>query len=288
MNSQHKNTFFYSKKSINCGGRLVSLDKPLVMGILNLTPDSFYDGGKYAAKSAVMKHVAQMTTEGADIIDIGAVSTKPGAKNVSSVEEKKRLLPILKEVKKEFPEAILSVDTWRSEIARMAVDHGVQIINDISAGAFDKKMFKTISELKVPYIIMHIQGTPSTMQKDPAYKNVVTDVIKYFSEKVAGLVQLGVNDIIIDPGFGFGKTIEHNYVLMENLGYLSFFNLPVMVGVSRKSMINRVLGTKPEEALNGTTALNMIALMKGADILRVHDVKEAVETVRIFNKMKGV
>jgi dihydropteroate synthase len=288
MNSQHKNTFFSSKKNINCGGKLISLDKPLVMGILNLTPDSFYDGGKHKTKNDILKHVSEMICEGTDFVDIGAVSSKPGAKNVTLDEEKKRLLPVLKEIKKEFPYAILSVDTFRSEIARMAVDIGAHIINDISAGSFDKKMFHAISELQVPYVIMHIQGTPSTMQKDPVYKNVVQEVISYFSEKVEILEKLGVNDIIIDPGFGFGKTVEHNYELLKNLEYFSFFELPLMAGISRKSMINKLLRTKPENALNGTTALNTIALMKGVNILRVHDVKEAVETVTIFRKMNEV
>ncbi|MFA4851570.1 MAG: dihydropteroate synthase [Bacteroidales bacterium] len=281
MNSQHKNTFFSSQKTINCGGRLISLENPLVMGILNITPDSFYDGGKHKDMDNAMKHCAKMLEEGANIIDIGAVSTKPGAKEVTQEEEEKRLIPVLKKMTKEFPDAIFSIDTYRSSIARMSVDCGAQMINDISAGAFDENMFGIISELQVPYIIMHIQGTPADMQKNPVYENVVKEVITYFSEKVATLRKLGVNDIIIDPGFGFGKTVEHNYELLRNLEYFSFFGLPLMAGVSRKSMINKVLGTKPEDALNGTTVLNTIALMKGANILRVHDVKEAVEAVKL-------
>lgn len=282
MNSRHKNTFFSSQKTINCGGRLISLEKPLVMGILNITPDSFYDGGKHKNIDNALMHVARMLKEGADIIDIGAVSTKPGAKKVTQEEEEKRLIPVLKKMTKEFPDAIFSIDTYRSSIARMSVDCGAQMINDISAGTFDKNMFRIISELQIPYIIMHIKGVPANMQNDPIYKDVVKEVIAYFSEKVAILRKMGVNDIIIDPGFGFGKTLEHNYELLRNLEYFSFFELPLMAGVSRKSMINEALGIKSEDALNGTAVLNTIALMKGANILRVHDVKEAVEAVKLF------
>jgi len=283
MNSQHKNTFISSQKTINSGGKLISLEKPLVMGILNITPDSFYDGGEHKDVDNALKHGAKMLEEGASIIDIGAVSTKPGAKEVTQEEEERRLIPVLKKMTKEFPDAIFSVDTYHSYIAKIAVDCGAQIINDISAGAFDKNMFRMISELQVPYIMMHIKGVPANMQKNPVYKDVVKEVIAYFSEKVAILRKMGVNDIIIDPGFGFGKTLEHNYELLRNLEYFSFFGLPLMAGVSRKSMINNALGIKPEEALNGTTVLNTIALMKGANILRVHDVKEAVETVKLFS-----
>jgi dihydropteroate synthase len=281
MNLKHKNTFFSSQKTINCGGRLISIEKPLVMGILNITPDSFYEGGKHKDIDNALNHGAKMLEEGANIIDIGAVSTKPGAKEVSQEEEEKRLIPVLKKMTKEFPDAIFSIDTFRSSIARMSVDCGAQMINDISAGAFDKNMFRIISELQIPYIIMHIKGVPSNMQNDPIYKDVVKEVIAYFSEKVAILRKMGVNDIIIDPGFGFGKTVEHNYELLKKLEYFSFFELPLMVGFSRKSMINNVLGIKPEDALNGTTVLNTIAIMKGANILRVHDVKEVVETVKL-------
>ncbi len=285
MNSQHKNTFFSSKRTLNCGGILLSLGRPLVMGILNLTFDSFYDGGKHKSTDDVFTHVSQMLEEGADIIDIGAVSTKPGAKEITTVEEKNKLIPILKVIKKEYPNAIISIDTYRSEVAKAAVDCGAHIINDISAGSFDKEMFKTISELQVPYIIMHIQGTPMNMQKNPVYNNVVKEVVYYLSKKVEELKRLGVNDIIIDPGFGFGKTVEHNYELLNNLEYFKIFELPLLVGFSRKSMINKVLNTTPSDALNGTTVLNTIALMKGANILRVHDVKEAVETIKIVEKL---
>jgi dihydropteroate synthase len=288
MKQKYKKTFFSSHKTINCGGKLLSLSKPVVMGVLNITPDSFYDGGKHKDTSTAIKHVAAMLEEGAAIIDIGAVSTKPGAEEVTQKEEKARLVPVLKEVLYNFPKAIISVDTYRSEIARIAVDCGAQMINDISAGSFDSKMFQTITRLQVPYIIMHIQGTPANMQTKPVYKNVVKDVIKYLSEKVAVLKKLGVNDIIIDPGFGFGKTLEHNYELLNSLEYFTIFELPLMVGFSRKSMINKLLGTKPDDALNGTTALNTIALIKGANILRVHDVKEAMQAIRIVEKLKSV
>ncbi|HNW97506.1 MAG TPA: dihydropteroate synthase [Bacteroidales bacterium] len=287
MNTLHKNTFFSSQKSINCCGKLLILEKPVIMGILNITPDSFYDGGKYSAINNIIEHTKIMIDEGAAIIDIGAVSTKPGAKTVSLSEEKKRLLPVVKLLLKEIPEIIISIDTFRSEIAKAAIEEGACIINDISAGQFDEKMFTTIAKLQVPYIIMHIQGTPENMQVAPHYKNVVQEVLYYFSEKINQLVQLGVNDIIIDPGFGFGKTVEHNYDLLNHLDFFRTLNLPILAGVSRKSMINKVLGTKPESALNGTTVLNTMALMKGANILRVHDVKEAVETVKLFNALKN-
>jgi dihydropteroate synthase len=285
MNSQHKNTFFSSKRSLNCGGTLLSLERPLVMGILNLTPDSFYDGGKHKNTNDVLKHVSKMLEEGADIIDIGAVSTKSGAKEIPADDEKNKLIPILNIIKKEYPKTIISIDTYRSEVAKAAVNCGAHIINDISAGSFDKEMFKTISEIQVPYIIMHIQGTPLNMQVNPVYKNVVKEVVFYLSEKVEELKRLGVNDIIIDPGFGFGKTVDHNYELLNNLEYFKVFELPLLVGFSRKSMINKVLNTSPAEALNGTTVLNTIALMKGANILRVHDVKETVEAVKIIEKL---
>jgi dihydropteroate synthase len=285
MKSQHKNTFFSPQKSINCGGKLLTFEKPLVMGILNLTPDSFYDGGSHADMDGILHHTHRMIYEGADIIDIGAVSTKPGAADVSFEEEHDRLIPVLENIKKEFPEAIISVDTYRSRIARIAVDKGAHIINDISAGDFDKDMFRVISELKVPYIIMHMKGTPSTMQQNPVYNDVVEEVCSYFVEKVTALKKLAANDIIIDPGFGFGKTVEHNYELLNNLEYFSIFDLPILVGISRKSMINKVLHITPDEALNGTTVLNTIALMKGANLLRVHDVKEAVEAVKLVGTL---
>ena len=287
MKLKHKNTFFSSQKTIKCGGKLLTFEKPLVMGILNITPDSFYDGGKHSDMNKILSHVGKMLSEEADIIDVGAISTKPGASEVSFEDERDRLIPVLENIVKEFPTAIISVDTYRSKIARIAVDKGAHIINDISAGNFDAEMFNVISDLNVPYMIMHMQGTPSTMQKNPAYTDVFKEVGAYFIEKVTSLRNLGVTDIIIDPGFGFGKSVDHNYELLNNLEYFSIFGLPLMIGVSRKSMINKVLQTCPDQALNGTTVLNTIALMKGANILRVHDVKEAVETVKLVGKFRN-
>jgi dihydropteroate synthase len=285
MNSLHKNTFFSSQFSLNCRGKLLSLERPIVMGILNITPDSFYDGGKHNGMDEILLHTEKMLHEGATIIDIGAASTKPGANKISAADEKKRLLPVLKKIVKQFPGSVISIDTYNSETAIASFNEGAHMINDVSAGRFDKKMFGTIAKLNVPYVIMHMQGTPANMQMDPKYHDVVKEVMYFLSEKVNGLKQLGVNDIIIDPGFGFGKTVEHNYELLKHLELFRTFELPVLAGVSRKSMINKVLGTKPENALNGTTALNTVALMKGVNILRVHDVKEAMDTVKLFNTL---
>ncbi len=255
------------------------------MGILNVTPDSFHDGGKYNAVDAAIERTEQMLAEGADIIDIGAVSTRPGSSAISVDEEWQRLQPVLKEITRRFPKAILSVDTYQATIAEKAIKAGAHMINDVSAGEMDTEMFKTVAELQVPYIMMHMQGTPQNMQQNPTYENVVTDVMKYFSKRLALLREMGVNDVIIDPGFGFGKTLEHNFKLLNQLTDLQLFELPILVGVSRKSMINKALGTKPENALNGTTALNAIALENGADILRVHDVKEAKQVVTLHQHL---
>jgi len=251
------------------------------MGIMNITPDSFYDGGKYQTMSHIIDHVGRMLEEGASIIDIGAVSTRPGASLVPAREELSRLLPVLKTLAREFPDAIWSVDTYNGETAKAACHEGAHMINDISAGSFDPEMFGTIAGLQVPYVIMHIKGQPANMQDKPAYEDILLELISYFSEKIERLRSLGVHDIIIDPGFGFGKSVEHNYELLRQLGFLQVFELPVMVGLSRKSMINRVLNTSPEQALNGTTVLNTLALTKGVSILRVHDVKQAMEAIKI-------
>jgi len=283
---KNKNSIFNKKQFINCQGKLVDLSTPLVMGILNITPDSFYDGGKNIEEKNIFSNTEKMISEGAAIIDVGAVSTKPGAKEISEKEELQRLFPLLEKLIKSFPKTIFSVDTFRSVVAEKAIDCGVSIINDISAGGFDKKMFDVIAKNNVPYIIMHIKGTPQNMQVNPTYDDVVKEIIFYFSEKVNILKSLGVNDIIIDPGFGFGKTVEHNYEILNNLDLFNVFGLPVMVGLSRKSMINKVLNIKPEEALNGTTILNTLALDRGANILRVHDVKEAVEAVKIYKQLR--
>ncbi len=255
---------------------------PLVMGILNTTPDSFYDGGQYNEKEDWFNRVSAMVEEGVDVIDVGGVSSRPGAGFVSQEEELKRVLEPLRLIKKEFPDAVVSVDTFRSEVATACVAEGAGMINDISGGLFDPKMFKTIARLKVPYVLMHMKGTPETMQKKPLTNNVVHKVHSFFSDRVDKLFSLGVSQVILDPGFGFGKSLECNYALLKNMEKLRIRKLPLLAGISRKSMINKVLGTTPAKALNGTTALHVLALQQGADILRVHDVKEAKEVIRLF------
>ena len=270
---------------INCQGKLIDLVTPKVMGILNVTPNSFYDGGKYKNESEIVKQVETMLVDGADFIDIGAYSSKPNAEFVSEEEEIARLIPVLKLVLKEFPTTLLSVDTFRSEVAKAAVKSGASIINDISAGGLDDKMMETIGKLQVPYIMMHMKGTPQTMTQLTQYDDIVKDMLFYFSEKVALARSFGINDLIIDPGFGFAKTVEQNFEIMQKLELFKVLELPILAGVSRKSMIYKPLDLTPEKALNGTTALNMIALTKGASILRVHDVKEAVECVKLFGML---
>ncbi|MFP4469646.1 MAG: dihydropteroate synthase [Bacteroidales bacterium] len=275
------------KKQIDWHNGVMDLSKPLVMGILNTAPDSFYDGGKYAGLEENMNQVARMIREGASIVDVGAVSTRPGAPKVSEADEWQRLEPVLKQLTRRFPDLCISVDTWRSNIARKAVEAGAAIVNDISGGGFDEKMFETIVRLNVPFIMMHIQGTPQTMQTNPQYGDVVEEVYQYFDQRLEKLFAAGMKaDVILDPGFGFGKNTDHNYRLLYGIEKLKSSGFPVLCGVSRKSMINRVLGTRPENALNGTTAVNMLALIHGADILRVHDVKEAVQVVKIFNQYR--
>ena len=273
---------------INANGHLMDLSEPQVMGILNVTPDSFYAGSRGITERDIVERLHQITDEGASIIDIGAYSSRSNAEDVSMEEEMSRLRHGLSLISKHQPDAIVSVDTFRADVARMCVEeYGAAIINDISAGQMDKDMFATIARLGIPYIIMHMKGTPQDMQVNPHYDNLLKEVFYYFSEKVQKLRDLGVKDIIIDPGFGFGKTLEHNYKLMNHLEEFSLFELPILVGISRKSMIYKLLGTCPEDALNGTTALNTIALLKGAHLLRVHDVKAAREAVAIVRKMKA-
>ncbi len=276
-----KDTIFSKKRSLNLRGRLLIIDEPWVMGILNLTPDSFFDGGKFSSTQLAVQQCQSMLEDGAKIIDIGASSTRPGAGRLSPKEEIARLKKTLSTIRKEFPEALLSVDTFQAEVARAAADMGTDIINDISGGTMDDEMPKTMGEIKLPYILMHIQGNPQSMQQNPQYKNVFMEVSKFLSQQMRKFTEQGVADIILDPGFGFGKTVEHNYSLLNHLADFQLFERPLLVGFSRKSMINKVLGTKPEDALNGTTILNTMALQKGADILRVHDVKQAVEAVKI-------
>lgn len=272
---------------INVKGQLMDLSQPKVMGILNVTPDSFYAESRLQTEKGIILRLQEMENEGASIMDIGAYSSRPNAQHISIEEEMERLRNCLTLVNKECPNAIVSIDTFRADIAKMCVEeYGAAMINDISAGNMDKQMFATIAQLGVPYIIMHMQGTPQDMQSAPHYDNLLKEVFYYFSEKISKLRDLGVKDIILDPGFGFGKTLEHNYQLMNHLEEFSTFELPLLVGISRKSMIYKLLGTSPEEALNGTTALNTISLLKGANILRVHDVKAAVEAVNIVEKMK--
>lgn len=273
---------------LKVGDKNISLKEPLVMGILNITPDSFYDGGKYKSEKEVLKQVEKMLLEGASIIDIGAVSTRPGAPEISEIDEWQRLEPTLKVMTAHFPDALISIDTCRSSVAEKAVSKGAQMINDISGGTFDELMPGTISKLKVPFVMMHIQGTPQNMQLNPRYINVVDEVMAFFIRQVKIFRSFGMNEnIVLDPGFGFGKTVEHNYELLRNLDSFKGLGYPVMAGLSRKSMINKVLEIKPQDALNGTTALNVIALLNGADILRVHDVKEAMEAIKLMKKYKN-
>ncbi len=274
--------------TINVNGQLMEFNHTQVMGILNVTPDSFYAHSRKQTETEILARAHQIVDEGASIIDLGAYSSRPNALDVSESEEMQRLRNALQIIRRELPDAILSIDTFRADVARMCVEeYGAAIINDISAGQMDNRMFPTIAQLGVPYIIMHMQGTPQDMQDSPHYDNLLKEVFYYFSEKVQRLRDLGVKDIILDPGFGFGKTIEHNYQLMNHLEEFNVFQLPLLVGISRKSMIYKLLGTTPEEALNGTTVLNTIALQKGAHLLRVHDVKAAVETVTLTEKMKN-
>jgi dihydropteroate synthase len=273
---------------INAGGKLLDLEIPKVMGILNITPDSFYKGSRYNTDEDILGAAHRMVEEGADILDVGGYSSRPGAAAISEEEESIRVLKAIKLINRELPEAIISVDTFRADVAREAIiECGAQMINDISGGDADSKMFSIVEKLNVPYIMMHMKGDPRTMQNNPVYDDVVADILKWFGERIFRLQSAGVKDIIIDPGFGFGKTIEHNFELLRRLGDFSIAGLPVLIGVSRKSMIWKTLKITADEALNGTTALNAIGLANGADILRVHDVKEAVQTIQLIKKIKN-
>lgn len=279
------NSVFRINKTLLVKGKLIDLSEPKVMGILNITPDSFYDGGKFAEETKILKQVEKMLEEGATFIDIGGCSTRPGAKDISEEEEKKRVLPAIEAILINFPQIIISVDTFRSSIAKIAVEAGAAMVNDISGGSLDKKMPEVVASLQVPYILMHMQGTPQTMASLANYENLLKEMIDYFHQKINVFQALGVKDIIIDPGFGFAKTIDHNFELLRKLEYLRILEKPMLVGLSRKSTIWKSLAIKPEEALNGTTSLNTVALLKGASILRVHDVKEAVEVVKLIKLM---
>ena len=269
--------------TINCRGKLIDFSSPKVMGVLNITPDSFYDGGYYKNEKELLNQTEKMLLEGASFIDVGAYSSKPGAAHISEKEELNRIIPVVKSISKYFPQAIISVDTFRGIVAKQTIDNGAAIINDISGGSLDKEMFKIVADLKVPYILMHMQGIPQDMQLNPTYSDIVTELISFFSEQLYKLHQLKHNDVIIDVGFGFGKTFEHNYQLLKNLALFKNLDVPILAGVSRKSMLYKPLGLSPKEALNATTSANTIALLNGAKILRVHDVKEAVEAINIVN-----
>lgn len=281
-----KDTFFKQTQTINVGGKLLDLTQPKVMGILNLTPDSFYTGSRFTTETEVVNQAKKMLLEGADILDLGAYSTRPGASDVPAEEEAKRLLPAIKAIKNNFPDATLSVDTFRANIARMAIKAGADMINDVWGGEFDDQMFATIADLQVPYILMHNRGTAQTMHQLNHYNNLMGDVILYFSEKINQLRALGVHDIVLDPGFGFAKNLTQNFELLNYFDQLEILELPVLAGLSRKSMIWKSLNKTPNEALNGTSILNTIALQKGAKILRVHDVVEAVECIKLVAMVK--
>lgn len=271
--------------TLNCKGQLIDLSTPKVMGILNLTPDSFYDGGKFADEKAMLSQVEKMLAEGADFIDIGGYSSRPGAADVSVDEELLRMVGVVQKIMREFPQALISIDTFRSTVARECIVSGAALINDISAGSLDANMMHTIAELQVPYIMMHMRGNPQTMQTHTHYENIVKEMLFYFSEKVAAARSLGINDLVIDPGFGFAKTIAQNFEVLNQLERFKILELPILMGVSRKSMIHKTLGTNAEMALNGTTSLHSIGLLKGANILRVHDVKEAAECVKLYGAL---
>ena len=281
-----KDTYLVENYSINCKGNLIDLSTPKIMSIVNTTPDSFYDGGQYNTIEKALQKVEVDISNNATFIDIGGYSSKPNAAHVTEEEELKRTIPVIEAISKSIPEAVVSIDTFRGKVAKEAVDAGAALINDISAFELDKEMINTLKTYKVPYILMHMLGTPQNMQNNPSYKNVVKDIIQFLSNKIKELKTFGIHDIIIDPGFGFGKTLSNNYELIANLNYFSALKHPLLVGVSRKSMIYKFLNVNSLESINGTTALNMYSLLNGAKILRVHDTKEAKECIRIFNEIQ--
>lgn len=273
--------------TINCKGELMDLTMPKVMGILNLTPDSFFDGGMYKGETSILKRVETMLDDGASFIDIGAYSSRPGADHIPEDEELKRIIPILDLILKHFPDTLISIDTFRSKVASESIAHGAAVINDISAGNLDPEMFASVAKHQVPYIMMHMKGTPQSMQKEETYDDLIKDLRFYFSQKIQQATSQKINDIIIDPGFGFAKTTGQNYTLLNHLDLFQTFGLPILIGLSRKSMIYKVLKTTPQEALNGTTSLHTVALLKGANIIRAHDVKEAMECVKLVEALKA-
>lgn len=286
MKSSIQNTGISTNKTLNFLGRLVNLGVPRVMGILNVTPDSFFDGGRYMREKEILDHAEKMLTDGASFIDVGGYSSRPGADDVSAEEESRRAVQAIRSIVREFPRALLAVDTFRSEVASAAVQEGAVMINDISGGSLDPRMPETVARLGVPFIVMHMRGTPKTMSGLTGYQHVVKEIVDYFHQKIYTLHQLGVRDIIVDPGFGFAKTADQNFTLLSQLETFRLLGKPLLAGLSRKSMVWRTLRTTPGQALNGTTCLNTIALLKGASILRVHDVKEAVEIITLVEKTK--
>lgn len=287
MESRDKNTEFSVSRVFRIGDKILSFQEPLIMGILNITEDSFFDGGKYLLPEEYLKHAEKMLEEGADIIDVGAISTRPGSSGISEKDELARISKVLAHLNRQFKGIIISVDTYRSEVARMAYNEGASIINDISGGSMDQRMFETMSEIKLPYVMMHMQGTPETMQLQPVYDNVVEDILNFFRKSLEMLNAAGVRQLILDPGFGFGKTLQHNYRLLQQLGKFTELGYPILVGLSRKSMINKLLDIKPQDALHATGVLNTLALMNGADILRVHDVREAKQVIKVVKAYNG-
>jgi dihydropteroate synthase len=287
MKSAPENSFFSTNQTLNVQGRLFDLRTPLVMGVLNVTPDSFYDGGRYQTESAILNHVEKLLGEGALFIDVGAYSSRPGATDISVEDESKRALFALQIIVRNFPHALVSIDTFRSDVAYAAVNEGACLVNDISAGDLDLRMFETVARLNVPYIAMHMRGNPTTMTSLTGYENLLKEMVSYFQDKVNRLTQMGVKDVIIDPGFGFAKTVEQNFYLLNQLDYFKLLGKPIAVGLSRKSIIWKTLSISADNALNGTTSLNTIALMKGANILRVHDVKEAMEVVKLVSTLRN-
>lgn len=278
--------FINRRQTINCHGRLIDLSAPVVMGIVNATPDSFFAGSRFLGETDILKRVEQILSEGGTMVDVGAYSSRPGAEHITADEEITRLMPVLESIRKHFPHVIISIDTFRASVANKAVSEGeADIVNDISGGEMDPAMFEAVANLKVPYVLMHMQGTPQNMHHNPTYHDLMSDISKWLSVRVNALRAMGVADIIIDPGFGFGKTLHHNFMLLKELNQFKLFELPVLVGVSRKSMVYKLLDVAVEDALNGTTVLNTFALQKGANILRVHDVKEAVQCVALIQKL---
>lgn len=280
-----QNNAFYSKKTLNVRGRLVDLAEPRIMGILNVTPDSFFDGGKFRDETAILAQVKKMRDEGATFIDVGGASSRPGAVEISEAEESSRVIPVIKTIIKNFPDLIVSIDTVHASVAKKAIREGAGVVNDISAGERDPDILNVVAEAQVPYIMMHMRGTPQTMTQLIDYENLIKDITDYFHKRVSVLYSLGIKDLIIDPGFGFAKSVEQNFELLQKLDYFKTLGLPILAGLSRKSMIWRTLEVTAEDALNGTTVLNTVALIKGASILRVHDVREARECIKLISKL---